>query len=162
MIFCPNCQNPVPEGALMCRECRTPINHSEIAVGNMLAARTTDYAVGGVNWGAVIVGAALALGIWNGGMQLLVLAFGLHAIWFSMIVKVSAVSVGAFYAGLKSYSAELTHGLLVAAIVAAVNGALAYAIYRTPLTFELVLIDFVFIDFGTALFGAFLGGKMQR
>jgi hypothetical protein len=162
MIFCPHCQNPVMEGALMCRECHTPINHSEIVAGNMAAERTIDYAVGGINWGAVIAGAALVLGIWNGGMQLLVVAFGIDAVWFGIIVKVVAVSTGAFYAGLRSYSAELTHGLLVAGIVAAVNGALAYAVYRSPLTFELVLIDFVFIDFGAAIFGAFLGAKCQR
>lgn len=162
MIFCPHCQQPVPDGVLMCRECHTPINHSEIVAGHLLATKTAEYTVGGINWGGVIVGAALVLGIWNGGMQVLALAMGADAMWFSIIVKVTAVSVGAFYAGLKSYSAELTHGLLVAAVVAAVNGALIYAVYRSPLTVELVLIDFVFIDFGAALFGAFLGAKMQR
>lgn len=162
MIFCPNCQKPLVDGAIMCRECHTPINHGEIIAGNLRAARGADYAVGGINWSAVIVGALLVLGIWNGGMQLLIMAFGTDAVWFSIIVKVTAVSVGAFYAGLRSYSAELSHGLLVAAIVAAVNGGLTYAIYQLPFTFELVLIDFIFIDFGAALFGAFLGAKCQR
>jgi len=163
MIFCPNCQEPVVDGALACHACHTPINHSEIVVGHMTAARSTDYVVGGINWSAVIVGAMLVLGIWNGGMQLLVLAFGPdNAIWFNILVKVTAVSIGAYYAGRKAYSAELTHGLLVAAIVAAVNGALIFAVYRSELTLTVVLIDFVFIDFGAALFGAFIGGKCPR
>jgi hypothetical protein len=162
MIFCPHCQAPVPDGSLACRECQTPINVGEVIAGSLKASQGAEYVVGGINWWAVVFGAFLALGIWNGGMYGLMLLFGSDAVWFSIMVKVTAIAVGSFVAGYRSYSAELTHGLLVAAIVAAINGTLVYAVYRIPFTFELVLIDFVFIDFGTAIFAAFLGAKCQR
>ena len=162
MIFCPHCQTPVPDGSLACRECHTPVNISQIVVGNLQASQGAEYVVGGINWRAVVLGAFLALGIWNGGMYGLVLLLGADALWFSLMVKVTAIAVGSFVAGYRSYSAELTHGLLVAAIVAVVNGGLIYAVYRIPFTLELVLIDFIFIDFGTALFASFLGAKCQR
>jgi len=162
MIFCPHCQNPVPDGALACRECHTPVDHSAIVVGTLEANRTMEYAVGGINWSAVLLGALIALAIWNGGMFSLGLIFGEYAAFFGFIVKITAVGCGSFFAGYRSYSAELTHGLLVAAIVAAVNGALLALLLGVELTMTLVLVDFIFIDFGASLFGAFAGAKAQR
>ncbi len=162
MIFCPVCQEPVPDGVLACPKCRTPIDHSKIVVGNLQASRGAEFVAGGVNWGAVVVGAALALGLWNGGMQLLVWMLGPDMIWFGVMVKVTAVFLGSFYAGYKSYSAELTHGLLVAGMIAAVNGALFVFLLGIEITATLVLMDLIFIDLGAALAGAFLGARAQH
>ena len=162
MIFCTVCQKPVPDGSLACPVCHTPINHSEIVVGNLQASRSADYVVGGINWGAVVLGALIALAMWNGGMYVLVWLLGPDMIWFSVMVKVTAIVTGSFFAGYKSYSAELTHGLLVAVIIAMVNGTLLVFLLGVELTMTLVLIDFIFIDFGASLAGAFFGAKMQR
>jgi len=162
MIFCPACQEPVPDGVLACPNCRTPIDHSKIVVGNLRAGRGAEFVAGGINWAAIVVGAAIALGLWNGGMQLLAWAFGLEAIWFGVMVKVTAVFAGSFYAGYRSYSAELTHGLLVAALIGLVNGALFVFVFGIEITMTLVLMDLIFIDLGAALAGAFLGARAQH
>ena len=134
MIFCSHCQEPVPDGALMCRQCHTPIDHGRIIAGNLDASKTADYIVGGINWGAVIVGALIAIAIWNGGMYGLIMLLG----------------------------AELTHGLLVAGFVAVANGAFYVFVLGFELTVMLILVDFVFIDLGASLVGSFFGAKMQR
>jgi len=162
MIFCSHCQEPVPDGALMCRKCHTPIDHGRIVAGQLEATKTADYVVGGINWGAVIVGALIAIAIWNGGMYALVTLLGADMIWFAILVKVSAISVGSLYAGYKSYSAELTHGLLVAGLVAAANGAFYVFVLGFELTMTLILIDFIFIDLGASLVGSFFGARCQR
>ena len=161
MILCAHCQRPVPEGVLACRECHTPIDHSAIIAGNLKAAAGAEYIVGGINWGAVLLGGLMALAIWNGGMQVLTLLFGGYAFMLGIMVKISAVFAGSFFAGYRSYSAELTHGLLVAAIVAGVNGLFFVFLIGAEMTMYAVLIDFIFIDFGAALFGSFLGAKAQ-
>jgi hypothetical protein len=161
MIFCPHCQEPVPDGSLMCRKCQTPIDHSRIVAGNLQATKTAEYVVGGINWGAVIVGALIAIAIWDGGMYALVTLLGPEMVWFGIIVKVSAISIGSLYAGYRSYSAELSHGLLVAGLVAVANGAFYVLILGFELTMTLILIDFIFIDLLAALAGAFFGAKMQ-
>lgn len=162
MIFCPHCQEPVPDGALMCRQCHTPINQSEIVAANLKASKGADYVVGGINWGAVVIGGVMALAIWFGGMFLLAMLIGPDAGWFNIIVKISAVAIGSAFAGYKSYSAELTHGLLVAGIIASVNGIYFFVIQNVEFTVTMILMDFIFIDMGAALVGSFFGARMQR
>jgi hypothetical protein len=162
MLFCPNCQQSVPEGHVTCPRCCTPIDYAAVAAGQVHAAHGEEYAVGGINWSAIVLGAVIALGLWNGGMYGLTLLFGTDAMWFGIMVKVTAIFSGSLFAGYRSYSAELTHGLLVAAIVAAVNGAVLVFVLGVQMTTMLVLVDFVFIDFGTALAGASIGAKLQR
>jgi len=162
MIFCSHCQQPMPDGHVACPHCHTPIDHGAITAASVHAAHGLEYAVGGINWGAIVLGALIALGLWNGGMYLLIWLLGPDMIWFSIMVKVTAIVAGSMFAGYKSYSAELTHGLLVAVIVAAVNGALLVFLLGAELTMMLILIDFVFIDFGASLAGSFFGAKLQR
>ena len=162
MIFCPHCQEPVPDGALMCRKCQTPVDHGRIIAGQLQATKTADYVVGGINWGAVLVGALIAIAIWDGGMYALITLLGVDMVWFAIIVKVSAIAIGSFYAGYKSYSAELTHGLLVAGLVAAANGAFYVFVLGFELTMMLILVDFIFIDLGASLAGSYFGARMQR
>jgi hypothetical protein len=162
MIFCSHCQQPIPEGALACRECHTPVDHSAITTGKIQASMSEMFVVGGINWSGVILGALIALAIWNGGMHLLVWLLGPDMIWFAIMVKVAAVFAGSFFAGYRSYSAELTHGLLVACLIGAVNGALLVFLLGAELTITLVVVDFVFIDLGAALAGAFFGARAQH
>jgi hypothetical protein len=162
MIFCPHCQQPVPDGALTCGQCHTPINQSEIVAANLTASKGAEYVVGGINWGAVVLGGLIALAIWNGGMFLLALLMGADALWFNIIIKITAVTLGAAFAGYRSYSAELTHGLLVAGIVAGVNGVIFFIVQNVELTITVILMDFIFIDMGAALVGSFFGARMQR
>jgi len=162
MIFCSHCQQPIPDGSLACPQCHTPVDHNAITAGNIQAASSEEFVVGGINWGAVILGALIALAIWNGGMHLLVWLLGPDMIWFGVMVKVIAVFTGSFFAGYRSYSAELTHGLLVACLIGAVNGALLVFLLGVEVTMALVLVDFIFIDLGASLAGAFFGARAQH
>lgn len=162
MLFCPHCQQSVPEGHMTCPRCNTPIDYAAVAASQVHTGHGEEYAVGGINWSAIVLGAVIALGLWNGGIYGLTLLFGTDAMWFGIMVKVTAIFSGSLFAGYRSYSAELTHGLLVAGLVAAVNGAVLVFVLGVQMTMMLVLVDFVFIDLGTALAGASIGAKLQR
>lgn len=106
-----------------------------------------------LRWGAVVVGAMLALALQVLATFLVLRPFGLLEGWFAVAIVEVCIAAGAFVAGWRAERAALINGLIAALVGAAVS--LAATALRTPQ--QLSLINILFL-FGTFAAMGVLGG----